>query len=183
MSSYEEASTRSDHEASEDSYDEGSYDGVKDLKQPRQRSHRKPIGRQHWSIHQGRSEETLPPPNVILDDWWILKVMQSSLTGDQRHTKYPVNFLIKGLIDYRIQGIGRAAKIWSVANHRYEYAIIRGIELHGEEGAHFLRTYGKRSAAENKSVTSIREAVIQNDQEGTYSETTTRIRIADAIAH
>ena len=46
---------------------------------------------------------------------------------------WPVNHISKGYINRNLMGIGRSAKIVREDGNLY-YAVVGGIELHGEEG-------------------------------------------------
>lgn len=64
----------------------------------------------------------LPPSSVILDDYLMVQAMRSALKGDERHARWPVNFMPKGYPDWHLRGTGRAAKVW--ANGQWEYVTI-----------------------------------------------------------
>lgn len=81
-----------------------------------------------------KGKGSYPPQNCILDDYLICKVVESEMSGPERARLYPMNFRNKGYINKRLEGTGRAAKIWDFKSGLRSYMIICGIQLYEEEG-------------------------------------------------
>ena len=148
---------------------------------PRSRPTERPRGRENWDLFRNYDLPSgeMPTPKTILDDFFVLLVMMN-FKGDMRFLCWPVNFLPKGLIDYRFLGTGRPAKVWSENKNQWEYAIVGGIKLHGEEGAgKYQRVVGIRSAS--REISSERKADIQRDEPGSENQDLTRARIQVSV--
>lgn len=70
--------------------------------------------------------------DLLLGDYLTWRVAASDLPGDEKHSRWPVNFASKGLISSWLVGTGRIAKV--LEKGVWRYVIIGGIELHGAEG-------------------------------------------------
>lgn len=155
---------------------------------PFRRLHNYPPGRENWPLFRDYSlswnpnePNGLPPPSVILDDYLMAQAMRSTLKGDERHDRWPVNFMSKGYPDWHLRGTGRTAKIWN--NEQWEYAILGGTELHGQEvrDPEAKRDVSKRSVKPEEH--SKHRARIQDDDSHTEDERQSRNRTKEAVRY
>lgn len=123
----------------------------------------------------------LPPPNVILDDYGMACAMTPALKGDERHARWPVNFMSKGYPDWHLRGTGRAAKIWR--NGQWKYSILKGTELHGGEirNPRAKRDVSKRSVKPEEH--SKNRAAVQDDDLHTEDERYSRAMARLAVRY
>ena len=64
-----------------------------------------------------------PPKGVDMSDAWLVKVLESDLTGKVRGARYPAVFDSKGGLRNTYTHKGRAAKSWSTARGCYVYQV------------------------------------------------------------
>jgi hypothetical protein len=114
-----------------------------------------PAGRENWPLVRTyewswdpADLNGFPPSNHILDDWLVWRIMNSSLKGPERFRRWPVNFQQKGYVDWHVNGIGRAAKVFM--DGEWKYAVVGGVEMHGQEGQRF----GRERRTAHRTVTS-----------------------------
>ena len=99
-----------------------------------------------WSLYNyfateidKRDKGSWPPPNVLLQDWHVWKVLESGISKSNMHKHWPADFNSVGVPYTRRKPKGRAAKVEDPKSGKLHYVVITGLngstKLHGDEGA------------------------------------------------
>lgn len=127
--------------------------------------------RYHWSFDE-KDSDGFPSQHTILNDWLVWRICKSS-EKKKRFNRWPMNFQDKEYIDWKLNGIGRAAKI--LQNGVWKYAVMCEMKLHDQKG----QKANKERKTENRSISvnettetdAVHQANIIKSENGIYSKT------------
>ncbi|KAM0802331.1 hypothetical protein BDR22DRAFT_887570 [Usnea florida] len=105
-----------------------------------------PVGRaipERWVVGKAYSanyyydeitDDALPPKQIDLSDYWVVKVVKAGIGPTERQTFWPAVFT-KKMIRASYINKGTASKVYDVQSRKYHYEVIFGTyEMHGSEG-------------------------------------------------
>ena len=76
-----------------------------------------------------------PPDNLDMCDAWVVKILESDMTGEGRGSTYPATFGSKGGIRQDYEHKGQAAKAWNGDKQLFFYQVgFNTVQFHGAEG-------------------------------------------------
>ncbi|CAF9942621.1 hypothetical protein IMSHALPRED_003917 [Imshaugia aleurites] len=76
-----------------------------------------------------------PPEGLDMCDVWVVKILESDMTGKARGSTYPATFDSKGGLRRDYEYKGRAAKVWNEEKQFFYYQVdFNIIQFHGAEG-------------------------------------------------
>ena len=112
-------------------------------------------------------DSTFPPKNVYLSDWWVGRIVRSSLTAKHRYQHWSEDFSSKG---YVLASRGNKGTPYKIEDEEgvWRYAVATGrYQLHGQEGSG-LRSVKEGDWTADKGLLLGDEAIVQTDSSAKF---------------